>query len=389
VIDTGGVLLGSDPPQTVRLKSKPIGRGGQAVVYVSEADPDLAVKLYHRPADDVEARLEGMLSLARAEDFLIEGGAGHPELAWPTAVVRDPETQQVIGYAMRCVGRPEFFPLAVLFDSRQRRHALDDVSWRFFVGVARNLSGLVATLHERELVLGDMSQANVVVSQQGYLTFLDCDSMQFVAPGTGTRFPCLVMTASYAAPEVQRGRLARTPESDSFSLAVLVSQLLLMGDHPFQGRRLDAGADDESGTTEYLRDGYSYLVRPEEIGLPVGAYDPALLPPRLYSLARRAFGEGHNDPAARPAAVEWLDALDEAELSLTACAVERLHVYSDHLTACPWCERVANGLPDPFVPRAAPRVPTPAPVVQEMRWSPAAIAFALLIIAIIVLAVVL
>lgn len=349
------VVLASDSPRTLRLADKPIGRGGQAVVYVTEADPALAVKLYYKPSDDVERRLDGMLRLAHADDFLTRDGAAHPELAWPVAVVRSVDDRRVIGYAMRRVGSPDFVPLGVLFNHRQRRDAIAEVSWRYFVGVARNLTGLVATLHERGLVLGDVSHANVVVSRQGYLTFLDCDSMQFVAPRSNERFPCLVMTPEYAAPELLRnGRMERTPHSDCFSLAVLICRLLLVGDHPFMGVRLRAAEDDESGTTENIRDGCSYLVRPEEVGVPRGTFDLGLLPPPILQLARRTFGEGHVDPPARPAAAEWLAALDATRTGLAVCPRQRVHVFSGHLDACPWCARSAAGLSDPFTWRPAP-----------------------------------
>lgn len=386
------VLLASNPPRTVRLPPRPIGRGGQAAVYVTEADPALAVKVYYTPAADIERRLAEMLLLAHPDDFLTKDGAAHPELAWPTAVVRDLESHRVIGYAMRRVDRPEFFSLGVLFNTRQRREALSEVSWRFLVGVGRNLAGLVATLHERGLVLGDVSHLNIVVSQKGYLTFLDCDSMQFVAPSSGERFPCLVLTPEYAAPELQRtGYMERTPESDSFSLAVLLSRLLLMGDHPFMGVRHDAGDDDEFGTMDNIRDGYCYLVRPEEIGLPSGAFDPGLLPPPILQLVRRTFGEGHAIPSARPTAAEWLAELEVAQRTLQVCAAQRLHVYSGHLSACPWCARTARGLSDPFVPGARPR-PVPAathaapPAAKpERNWTGAAVAFALFVLFVLII----
>jgi DNA-binding helix-hairpin-helix protein with protein kinase domain len=387
------VLLASNPPRTVRLPPRPIGRGGQAAVYVTEADPALAVKVYYTPAADIERRLEEMLLLAHPDDFLTKDGAAHPELAWPTAVVRDPDSHRVIGYAMRRVDRPEFVSLGVLFNTRQRREALSEVSWRFLVGVGRNLAGLVATLHERGLVLGDVSHLNIVVSQKGYLTFLDCDSMQFVAPSSGERFPCLVQTPEYAAPELQRsGYLDRTPESDCFSLAVLLCRLLLMGDHPHMGVRHDAGEDDESGTMDNIRDGYCYLVRPEEMGLPSGAFDPGLLPPPILQLARRTFGEGHAIPSARPTAAEWLAELEVAQRTLQVCPDQRLHVFSGHHSECPWHARTARGLSDPFVAGARPTRPRPAATpaappapTSERNWSGAAIALALIVLVLLII----
>ena len=354
------VVLATEQPRPLRLERE-LGSGGEAVVY--EAGPELAVKLYHRPSDDVARRLEGMLALACADDFLNE--AAHPELAWPTALVRDADGREVVGYAMRRVGSPDFFPLALLFSHRHRQEQLGEVSWRFFVGVSRNLTGLMATLHDRGLVLGDVSPNNVVVNRDGMLTFLDCDSMQFVAPGSGERFACAMKTLEYTAPELQGDDegAEHTPESDCFSLALLICRLLLMGDHAYTGIPRDAPLDDDLRIPDKIVSGHSYLVRPDEINLPANTYDPALLPPRVLELSRRTFGTGHAVPGARPAAAEWLAALDAAADELQICPKERLHVYSGHLPACPWCARAAAGKPDPFlggrvvVETPRPRVP--------------------------------
>ena len=97
--------------------------------------------------------------------------------------------------------------------------------------------------------------------------------------------------------------------------------------------------------------------------MPANAYDPALLPPGVFELSRRTFGVGHAVPSARPTAAEWLAALDAAADDLQLCPKERLHVYSGHLPACPWCARAAAGKPDPFlggrvvVETSRPRVP--------------------------------
>jgi eukaryotic-like serine/threonine-protein kinase len=367
------VLLASTPRRRLTLSPRPIGEGGQAAVFGVHADPDLVVKLYHEPTAEIERRLESMLLLAHPDQFLSEDGTGHPALTWPSAMVEDVETGAVIGYAMRRVGAPEFLPLGTLFNPVQRRQYFPDISWRFLVGLGRNLAGLVAALHDRELVLGDISHANLVVSRLGYFTFLDCDSMQFTDPRSGEHFPCLFLTAEYAPPELQGAEgMARSRATDDFSLAVLACRLLLVGDHPFMGIRT-GGLDDDADAGRNIVDGYSYLVRPEQIGLPPGTLDPGLLPPPVLTLAQRAFGPGHSDQGARPTADEWLAVLDTAMESIAVCGLRRHHAYSDHLPGCPWCARMQAGAPDVFPSPDAQRWPSPqvpAPTVADGNgWS--------------------
>ena len=382
------VLLASTPRQRLTLSPRPIGQGGQATVFSVDADPALVVKLYHEPGPEIERRLESMLLLAHPDHFVSEDGAGHPALTWPSAMVMDADGGHVIGYAMRRVGLPDFLPLGTLFNPVQRHQHFPDISWRFLVGLARNLAGLVAALHDRDLVLGDVSHANLVVSQNGYLSFLDCDSMQFTDPRSGERFACQFLTPEYAAPELQRDAShERSAATDDFSLAILVCRLLLVGDYPFMGIRL-GGDDDDADAARNIADGYSYLVRPEEIGLPPGTFDPGLLPPPVLGLAQRAFGNGHFDQAVRPTADEWLAALDDATGSIAVCGDERFHAYSDHLPGCPWCARVQSGgrdaFPSPAAPRHAPAPRTPAAPAGS-AWRQWLVAFA--IIAVIVLLV--
>src|SRR5262249_26038267 len=159
------VLVASGPRRTLRLSAQPIGEGGQAAVFSVDADPAVAVKLYHQPTADLERPLGSKLLLAPPDQVLRDDRMEHPALTSPAAQVKDIGSGEVIGYTMRRVRSPEFMPLGTLFNPVHRRQHFADVSWRFHLGLARNLAGLVASIHERELVLGDVSHANVFVSQ--------------------------------------------------------------------------------------------------------------------------------------------------------------------------------------------------------------------------------
>ena len=50
---------------------------------------------------------------------------------------------------------------------------------------------------------------------------------------------------------------------------------------------------DRRLTADNIREGCSYLVRPEEMGVPAEHFDPSLLPLAVHELAVRTFGEGH------------------------------------------------------------------------------------------------
>ena len=382
------VLLATKPRRTLTLSPRPLGEGGQANVFSVDDDPGLVVKLYRHPTAHLERRLESMLLLARAEDFLSEDGTAQPVLTWPSALVEDIDNGAVIGYGMRKVASPEYLPLWTLFNPMQRRQHFPDISWRFLVGLGRNLAGSTSALHERALVLGDVSHANLVVSQRGYLCVLDCDSIQFTDPRSGEHFPCEFLTCEYAPPELQTGDGSpRSPATDDFSLAILACRLLLVGDHPFLGIR-EGGSEDDAEVARNIADGYSYITRRRDMHVPRGTLDPGLLPPPVLELAERAFGPGHVDPSARPTSEEWLIALDDSLRAIRPCATHRFHAYSEHLPSCPWCVRVEAGLPDVFPspsaqpPRSTHAAPLAGPKGPGIRMALIALAVMFVLIAI-------
>jgi DNA-binding helix-hairpin-helix protein with protein kinase domain len=82
------------------------------------------------------------------------------------------------------------------------------------------------------------------------------------------------------------------------------------------------------------------------------------LHPEVQFLMKKCFVTYHHPTALlrwprRPSANAWHRALDDAEQFLQPCRKNSQHLYSQHLKACPWCERVQLGIPDPF-PSASP-----------------------------------
>ncbi|MFC8515844.1 hypothetical protein [Streptomyces sp. NPDC057257] len=371
----------------VTLAEHPLKGGGQAAVFPVEGDDHTVVKLYRdRPGPDQERRLTRMLAMsplaARPTD-----ASQPPELAWPTALARGPEGE-FLGYAMHRFGEPGHVQLVGLFTRAQRLRLFPDrADWRFLLGVSWNLAFMTARMHHDNLVIGDFSSSNVVVDANGFVTFLDCDSIAFTDPVTGEAFPCLMHTTDYSSPERQAGGPA-TRASDDFALAVLVYQLLTAGNHPFGG--VPHESTSESTVKDNIAASVSYVVRPELVVVPRGTVDPSVLPPELLTLARSAFGPGVHAPAARPSAEAWLRALDKERAQVRVCPARPLHTYGSHLPTCPWCTRAATTGHDVFNGQRPVPVPTPAPPQQPAaarRFSPlvgVALLVALLLIILIV-----
>jgi DNA-binding helix-hairpin-helix protein with protein kinase domain len=259
-------------------------------------------------------------------------------------------------------------PMFRLYNPRDRLQTWPGFTWDYLLRTAANLAGTVRALHGAGYVVGDLNESNVLVTNTALTTLVDCDSMQ--APsGTGRVYRCLVGKAEYTPPELQGrdfGSVDRSPSHDAFGLGVLVCLLLMEGVHPFQG--IWRGGGTPPVVAQHIRDGNFALTAGGRLAPPPYALPVETLPPVVQALVRRCFLDGHRRPAARPSAAEWQRALAEAQRRLTRCPTNRCHVFSRHLAACPWCERVRRGLPDPFPPVAtAPAVSRPRPAAATPR----------------------
>lgn len=355
--------------ETVALADEPLKSGGQAAVFPVQGRDRVVVKIYREPqGPEQERRLENMLKMAP-----LGGRPTHqsqpPELAWPTALARSPGGT-FLGYAMPRFGEPDHVQLVGLFTRSTRLRLFpEQADWRFLLGVSWNLAFMTARMHHENLVVGDFSSNNVVVDREGFITFLDCDSIAFTAPATSEYFPCLMQTADYCAPERQKAGPA-TPATDDFALAVLVYQLLTAGNHPFGGVPRDS--DSESTVKDNIAASCSYVVRPDRVVIPRSVIDPKVLPPALLDLARAAFGPGAEDPAARPKAQDWLQALDQERARVRVCTASPRHTYGSHLPGCPWCARTAVTGHDLFNATSPSRPGTMPQTSAPLGWQPPA-----------------
>ena len=69
-------------------------------------------------------------------------------------------------------------------------------------------------------------------------------------------------------------------------------------------------------------------------------YAPELssLPDNIQKLFRRAFIVGQSNPALRPSAEEWYNALEQLENNLKTCLKDSQHIYYYGAKECPWCK---------------------------------------------------
>lgn len=341
----------------VQLSGEELGNGSEGTVIGVEGTRDLCAKLYYEPPTDGGAKLDALIASPLAH---LRGD--HPEhhhLAWPLARLVDDDgaTRGVL------IPRVDGVQLTKLFDPALRANALAEPTWRTALITASRTGRLVSTLHNSGVVLGDISPANLMLSHSGHVTLIDCDTVQLRDP-SGHLHLCPKITPEYAPPEALGLSVPALDEHhDSFGLAVMICQILMEGQHPYEGVPSDDTDRDDLESNIRLR--RNRITRPELLKPMAGEMPTSLLPPAALELARQCFEDGHDDPARRPSPEDWFRVLDRCGFELMGCRFNPRHLYHRSLSGCVWCSRIALGAGESY-----PTESVPTATVGPDPWGP-------------------
>lgn len=310
-----------------------IGSGAGGVVYTYPHRDQFCMKLYYDPTPALDRRYQGLRRMPPV-DWEAQAGAF---LSWPRFDLRDDDLR-LRGFVMdRAAGQP----LYGLLDPRIRDDVLDAPTWATLLVVAERVARMMARIHVGGLVIGDVSPANILVDHDATVTFIDCDSYQFLDPWTREPLPALNHTPEYSSPEaIAEPGAWLTRHHDEFGLCIIVCQLLTEGEHPYEGVPW-YGAD--VGVAGNIASGTSRPFGPGPMRDAAGALGVDPLPDEVRELARRCLVDGHASPAARPSAADWSAALSRVAGELAGCDRNARHAFWRYRGPCFWCERAGNG----------------------------------------------
>ncbi len=306
-----------------------LGRGGEGTVYELQRQSNLVLKKYNEPL--TPERIEKLRLMVAMRSAGIEAYA-----AWPEDIVTD-DQGMACGFVMRKLAG--FVPLHMIFSPMDRKKLFPDKGYNFLVHIARNLATAFFKLHEAGLVIGDVNEGNILINASGLVAFIDCDSFQVKGPGK--YFFCEVGVPRYTPPELLKEgsfeKVIRTVNTDSFSLAVLIFQLLFMGRHPFAGKNKLAADFDEETAIRKREFAYSLENKKKKLFPPNDSFAITNLSDELVVLFHQAFEQD-----ARPLPAVWIVALDNQLKDMVTCGVSRLHTFPAKMTDCPWCFYQSN-----------------------------------------------
>lgn len=327
----------------------------QGRIYQVLGHADVAVKLFDADTLQLSARLDKVAAMIAAPLVGAVANDGFVIVAWPRRIVL--EDGRPVGYLMPRIDAPSVAGV----------HAQ---AWGRRVATAVSLCEVVNLLHGAGIVVGDLQDRRILVSGNDRITLIDCDTMQFV-DAAGHQFLSPTSRGDFTAPELASAGSAvttRAKSSDLFGLAVNIFMLLMGGRHPFR---------DGVWTGEGTRpDPFTLAASGNWSGGPASRFaaDPSappatFLPIRVQELFDRAFADGARDPALRPSAVEWREALRRIEIKV--CARDPGHEMPVESARCPWCPP-ADGHRGTVLSSVTPAWPGPSRQRHTKWWIAAA-----------------
>lgn len=294
-----------------------LAEGGQGVVYRT-AYPRVLLKLSRKPMADAHVR-EWFSHVCWVARLPLEG----VHIARPVALI---DSKHNPGYVMELMDGLE--PVGTMLEQSmlalQEGRGLAD--YQASGGVARRvrllarLARLLADLHGRGLAYGDLSPANIFVSQSikhDEVWLIDSDNISVSTREGGQK----IHSPQFGAPEIMRGISGINSLTDSWSFGVLAFQLMTML-HPFKGDMVDEDAEQE----ELALSGHlPWIDHPDERQNACSAGLPRtdLLTVRLRALFEQCFNSGRDEPGERPTMATWAEGFEAAVALLAECDPEQ------------------------------------------------------------------
>jgi DNA-binding helix-hairpin-helix protein with protein kinase domain len=305
-------------PAAVTVSPREDGHGGQALIYFDDSG-QYAVKVYRAPRADKQALLRKVMEIFRnvsrdREEYFVK----------PLALIDTIDGKPAVGFLMRRVHHPTLASL-MLSPRKAAKQYQQGMTWGHYFVLARGICDSISVLHGEGCGHSDIHPGNFLADpRSGRVVMLEADGV--VVPGELP--PEVDGLPGYIAPEIlERAQVASTL-TDRHSLAVVVLHTLLLRNvlQPLQtyDARNDVadqrlGFGEHAVFSEHPSDPRN---RPVQLGLPLyreGALSYKALTPRLQQLTEKALIAGLREPALRPLAKEWRDALAAAIDELLGC----------------------------------------------------------------------
>jgi len=325
-----------DNGHELRLRTR-IGSGGEAYVYIYPAQPNLCIKIYHKPLTNEQLEKISILTEDRFSKL-------RSTFAIPIRLVKN-SSGRPCGFVMNkfnVCGQ-----LHQLSNPSDRAQYAPFADGKFLLKLATQICEGLALAHSLGLVIGDLSDRNLGFTKNGDAVFFDVDSAQ--VKKDNRIIPARMGFAEFVDPRAKgpNGRWRFDKESDEYSLCINVFKLFFRGRHPFSGAIPIKNELNNSLTIEHLmRMGMNINDDNCKKNFPVKRNEtlPSILeviPDPLCIWISETFSMPFEKKHRVPASI-WARNLSLLKGSINTCNVDRSHIWLTETQNCPWCKRLNN-----------------------------------------------
>lgn len=294
-----------DTQGTQQLLAKLLAKGGEGSIYPLQNRSNILVKCY---ADEILQKEQIYLQQKIEAMRQMRSTFKNHNMSWPAISIYDIQ-KQWIGYAMPKI---EGHTMRVLAHAIAYKKYAPQLNRHDLVKMLISFLENIKYLHNNGIMIGDYNLSNFMWNPHDFTVgLIDCDSYQ--VHFNGKTFPCLVGSPDLTAPE-HHGKsfkgIIRTPESEYFSIAIVLFMCLMLGRHPYD----IIGGEDP---VQNLKSGkFAYGIGNR--GVPKGQWYNiwSHMPYRIKSLFIQTFTDGAKNPTQRTNIEAWLDALQVYEREL-------------------------------------------------------------------------
>jgi DNA-binding helix-hairpin-helix protein with protein kinase domain len=320
-----------DSKNKIIIISELIKKGGEGSIYRIKGMDNLLAKIYHEPIN-IEKQNKLIYMSQSKNDKLLEIAA------WPMDVLYNSIGKDVIGFLMHRVTDAKL--IHYLYTPKSRLAEFPQAGWDFLIHTAANLARLFDRIHEYDYVIGDVNHSNFLVSNQGIVKIIDCDSFQ--VKKEGITYPCEVGEPTFQPPEIQGlstySNIIRTKNHDNFGLAVMIFHLIFMGRHPYAGKYLGSGDMTVELAIKEFRFAYGSNANFMLMEQPPFTLKLSQVTSKVGKLFERSFGVEGTESNKRPTPLEWVKALQDMQSVIKLCSNNLNHSYLNTLNMCPFCQ---------------------------------------------------
>lgn len=307
MIEVGTDNLTTSFGEKIQILSQ-LGSGGQGTVFEAKLTPSgrhVALKWYSEGHQN-QGVFDGI-------KYLTDRDSPSPHFLWPTAIVKHGGE---FGYVMDI--RPDSF---AGIPTLLRRRV--DASFSTLIEVSSHVVEAFRALQSHGLFYCDISDKNLFF-QPGTGEVLICDNDNI---GSLERAPTVLGTPRFMAPEIVRGERKPSPDTDRFSMAVLLF-MVMFNDHPLQGKaESKIRCLDPVAMKQLYGDNPVFIFDPDDSS---NAPDPdvqvnapifwKIYPQFVRDLYIKAFTVGLKSEAQRPSFREWQQMLARLKGSVCLCS---------------------------------------------------------------------